>query len=192
MKLVTIVVMVALICAYFQWGIAYVHEIVEAAPRAERLKLSQSIESAKSKLIIYPDVVAERQEQLTYAKTLLEQELEQVPSELNINSLVKEILETADSSLVKAIPLNTRAADTVIMANSEYCVWNITMSGEGTLRALSNFIYSLERSQIPTAIVKSVMIKPANRAPEDPQEEETYRQVTGVIELAVYARAAEE
>jgi hypothetical protein len=155
-------------------------------PNTENQQLAFQIESAKRELADIPNLVDEREQQLVHAQELLASELDKTPRELDINSLIRTILQIASRSQVTVLPLTTTPPEYQVLNYYEYGHWHIAMSATGKLRDLANFVNSLDGKDISNATVTQVAVNPHNENTEISSIRNNHVFISSNLEFIVY------
>ena len=186
MMLAIILLCGALLVAYFQWGLDYLYLKAVTKPNTENQQLAFQIESARGELADIPNLVDEREQQLAHAQELLASELDKTPRELDINNIIRTILQIASRSGVTALPLTTTPPEYQVLNHYEYGHWHIAMSVTGKFQNLANFVNSLDGKDISNATVAQVVVNPCNENPEISSIRNNNVFVSSNLEFLVY------
>ncbi len=175
---------------YFLWGMEFIYTGLAQRPTQEQQRLTSEIQKARLQLAGMPNVVAERDEQLARAQEMVAIEQGRIPSALNINGVVRSILEIAGWYQVKAIPLRTTPQGTKAFGQYAYSYWNISVSVEGTFDDIASFVESTDGKYLPTGTIVSVLLDQDRKQAGQglPVQSEN---VTGTVELVIYAMPSE-
>lgn len=174
--------------AYFLWGIDYVFLGLSKEPTIENEQLSLQIESSRKELADIPDFLVEREYQLEQAQELLVREQGRIPGELNINDLVRRVIEIAEACQVKVIPLSTTPPGATSIGDYPYSYWSITISVEGDFLHIADFIENIDGRYLSTATVVSTALNQDIENPGSPDTANSTAAVNGKLQLIVYAR----
>ena len=174
------------IVAFSLWGIDYIYLRLVEKPTSEHEQLTLQIESSRKELANIPDLVVEREQQLEQAQELLANEQSKIFSALNINSLVRNIIEIANECQVKAIPLSTTPPQSKILGQYSYSYWHISMSVEGDFQNIADFVENVDGKYIPTATVVSTVLDQDKENPDSSNIQNSTASVSGTLELVVY------
>ncbi len=176
------------LAAYLLWGIDYVYLGLVEKPTPEQQQLTFQIESLRKELTNIPDLVVQREQQLVQAQELLANEQSKMPSALNINNLVRDILELASQCQVKAIPLRTTPPRSKTFGQSSYSYWDISLSVEGDFQNVANFVENIDGKYISTATVVSTVLDQRKMKQDSSNIENYTANVTGTLRLYIYTR----
>ena len=125
--------------AYFRWGADLLYIALLKKPNTEHQQLALQIESAREEILKMPNLVDERYQQLTHAQELLIIEQNKIPGELNINNIIRTVVEVGNRWQVMVIPLRTTPPDTQIVNENYYSHWHIFISVSGNIQDIANF-----------------------------------------------------
>ncbi|MFC1962112.1 type 4a pilus biogenesis protein PilO [Chloroflexota bacterium] len=186
-KLLALSLYVGWLAAFFLWGVDYVYLGLVEKPTHEQEQLISQIESSRNELVNIPDVIVEREHQLEQAQILLASQQSRIPSTLNINDLVRNIIEIANECQVKSIPLRTVNPESITIGQYSYRYWRISMSVEGDFQNIANFVENIDGQYISTATVTSIDLRQGKETPNSSNTTNYTSAVTGTIELVVYS-----
>ncbi|MFC1942245.1 hypothetical protein ACFLWU_03395 [Chloroflexota bacterium] len=187
-KILVLSLYIGCVVTYFLWGIDYVYLKLVEKPTREHEQLTLEIESSRNELANIPDLVFERGQRLVQAQELLANEQSKIPSTLNINNLVRNIIEIANECQVKAIPLHTTPPQSKILGQSSYNCWQIFMSVEGEFQNIANFVENVDGNYISTSTVVNTVLDRGKESQNSSNIQNYTANVSGKIELVVYSR----
>jgi hypothetical protein len=187
-KLVAVSLYLGLVVTYFLWGIDYVYLGLTDEPTREHEQLSLQIESSKKELANIPNLAVGREHLFAQAQELLASEQSRIPNTLNINDLVRSVIEIANECHVKAIPLNTTPPELKTIGQNSCSYWYISMSVEGDFQNIVNFIENIDGKYISTATVVSTILDQGKKNQDGSNTENYAAAVSGTLELIVYSR----
>ena len=164
----------------------YVYLKAAMKPDTETQQLVSQIESAKRELADIPNLVDEREQQLAHTQELLASELDKMPRELDINNLIRTILQIASQSRVTVLRLTTTPPEYQVLNHYEYGHWHIIMSATGKFQDLANFVDSLDGKDISNATIAQVVVNPLDENPEISSIRDNSVFVSSNLELLVY------
>jgi len=185
-KLLALSLCLGWVVTCFLWGIDYVYLRLTEKPTREHEQLSLQIESSMKELANIPNLVVERQYQLAQAQDLLVNEQSRIPNALNINDLVREVIEIANDCQVKAIPLNTAPPESKTIGQYSYSYWHISVSVEGDFQNIANFIENIDGEYLSTATVVSTVLDQGKENSDSSNTTNYTAAVRGRLELIVY------
>ncbi|MFC1902131.1 type 4a pilus biogenesis protein PilO [Chloroflexota bacterium] len=186
-KLFSLTLYLVCMVAYFLWGIDYVYLGLVEKPTQEQEQLTQQIESSKKELANIPNLVVEREHQLVLAQELLANNQSRIPDTLNINDIVRNIIEVANECQVKAIPLSTTSPQSIIIGQSSYIYWSIPMSVVGDFQNIANFVESVDGKNISTGTVVSIVLNQNGENIDSSNTQNYVATVSGSLALVVYS-----
>ena len=187
--LTTVFLYTGCMVVYFLWGIEPLYLSLVEKPNNEHQQLVFQIESAKKELANMPNLVDERVTQLEITKELLSSEQNKIPSGLNINNLIRTIIEVANRYQVKAIPLRTTSPESEIIDRYHYSHWRISMSVSGKFQNIVNFVDNLDGKDLLTATIVSVVLERDGKNPETSSIQNDTAPVKGTLELIIYSNS---
>ena len=190
-KFAVLFLCVLLIVVYFQWGIDNVYVWASKKPDIENQQLISQITSARNELANIPVPTGEPETQLTYAQNLLAIELAKIPGNVDINHVIRDILEIGYQCNVNAIPLSTTAPGMMTLRNYQYYYWNIDLLIEGTFQNIAEFIGRLDGSDITIGTIKQVSIVPTSTDNVSSDTPNHYVPAIGNIKMIIYTSAQE-
>ncbi|MFX0197955.1 MAG: type 4a pilus biogenesis protein PilO [Candidatus Hodarchaeota archaeon] len=187
-KLLVLSLYIVWVVIYFLWGINYVYFGLTEKPTHEQEQLSMQIESLRKELASIPNLVVEREHQFAQAQELLAKEQSRIPDALNINDLVREVIEIAYDCQVKAIPLSTTPPKSITIGQYSYSYWDISMSVEGEFQNIANFIENIDGKYMVTATVASTILDQGKENPDSANITNYTAPVSGRLNFVVYCR----
>ncbi|MBA7637517.1 hypothetical protein ES703_45162 [subsurface metagenome] len=154
--------------------------------RTEHEALAFQIAEASQTLAELPEVPQNLELQLAAVQASLAAEKRAFPSKVNSTEFINTILELADESGVKAIPLVTQSWSTEKISESDYQVFRLNVTVEGSFSQLLSFMSKLERGEYKTLVVENLSI---TRIPEEESTDEETIPVIASCDLAIYAQS---
>jgi hypothetical protein len=175
--LITVLVLV-LVAVYYITVTDYLKQ-----HRENKILASQTNEMTQM-LAQMPPTPADLEQKLKAAQSDFKATQESLPDRPNTTKTVDFILKLAETTEVKAIPLETQPWDIERVSGYDYPVFRLSISASGTYANLANFINQLESSELKTLIIESLSVE---RAADKSGEEGTIP-VEAKLAIAVYAR----
>jgi hypothetical protein len=168
----------ALVAVYYITATDYLKQ------HRENKTLASQINDMAQMLARIPRTPADLEQKLIAAQSDFTATRESLPDRLNTTRTVDFILKLAETSGVKAIPLETQSWNIKRVGGYDYPVFRLSISASGTFTKLSRFINQLETSELKTLVIESLSIE---RATAKPEEGGTIP-VEASLVIAVYAR----
>ncbi|MFC1870111.1 hypothetical protein ACFLYE_02435 [Chloroflexota bacterium] len=187
-KLSCIFLFVVLAVVYFLWGIDYAYLWFVEQPSAKQQQVVSQIESARAEYAMIPNLVDEREQQLLQAQGLLAAEQNKMPSELNINEIIKTIVKAADRHRVQVIPLSTTVSESETIHEYSYNRWHITTSVSGDFQNIVNYLSDIDGKDISTSAISNVVLQLAEGNLDSSSIQNDSMPLSGTITLVVYTR----
>lgn len=148
--LVPMVIILLVVYAYF--GLGYLKELKEHKVLASQLAdINQTL----------TDVTASSQDleqRMSAVQASLAVEQNRFPEKVNSTQVINSILQLADDTGVKAIPLVTQPWSIENVGEYDYYVFRLNVSVTGDFSQLVNFISQIEDSEFSTLIFDSLSV----------------------------------
>jgi hypothetical protein len=181
-KLLTIVLVLALLGVYYVFGTAYLKQ------KANNVALASQIAAADQQLAQIPPASADQPQRLAAANAGLQAELILFPAQLNSTRLVNDILKLAETTGVKAVPLVTQPWTLVSENQTDYPVFRLNIDVKGTYGQVADFINRLENGEPPTLVIETLTMDIAVETRPDETGETDTIMVDAILNVAVYIR----
>lgn len=154
------IVMIALII-YFQFGVNSVYEWAGRSQRAEIQTLSGQLQQTRRQLVDYENAAPSVNEtDLETAKAYLSSQRTPIPSGLDINHVIRDVLLIGDQCGIQAIPLSTSDPSRLNVGGFGMLRWDFTLVTEGRFEDIAAFIGRIDGNDISGTIVEAVSIYP--------------------------------
>lgn len=181
-----IVLIIVLIAVYYLLGTDYLKQ------RREGEALASQIAGTTQQLTLIPAPPDNLEQRLTDAENDLDATIDSIPQRLNSTQIINRILEIAEDTQVKALPLVTQ--DWVAKSYDEYSysVFRINVVATGTFTRVSHFISRLETSELETLVIEHLLVEQESllqRGEEEASQE--LAEVNASLQLAIYSRSSE-
>ena len=149
-KLVIAILIITLLVVYYLFGMDYIKQ------RQEQEALTSQITDVAQALEQVPEPPPDLEQRLAAAQASLATTRGAFPTKINSTQLINTILQLADDSGVKAIPLVTGPWSVVMVGEHDYHVLPLNVAVEGSFSQLVNFISKLENGEYKTLILEKV------------------------------------
>ncbi|HEY33651.1 MAG TPA: hypothetical protein G4O10_11195 [Dehalococcoidia bacterium] len=153
---------------------------------SEQDRLLSEIEEIDQSIQDLEEPPPDRLEELVMLQASLAAEQETIPSEVNNSDVIEAILNLAQETGVKAIPLVTAPWSKRSVGTKTYRVFQISVEVEGTFAQVSEFIDSLENGEFNTLLVDQLNVTVAGEESEVYAGEAT--PVVAELDLVVLAQ----
>lgn len=191
-KLIVLLLYIVLVITYFLWGIDDVYLWLAEKPVQENEELAMQIESSKEELVniprILPDLIVEQEYQLEQAQEILAYEQRKIPTALNINDLVRDVIKIANDCQIKAIPLSTAPLALKPVGQYSYNYWHIFISIEGDFQNITNFVENIGGKYISTGTVTSITLERTGNPSDSSDIQNQTAAMSGSLELIIYTK----
>lgn len=191
-KLIVLLLYIVLVITYFLWGIDDVYLWLAEKPVQENEELAMQIESSKEELVniprILPDLIVEQEYQLEQAQEILAYEQRKIPTALNINDLVRDVIKIANDCQIKAIPLSTAPLALKPVGQYSYNYWHIFISIEGDFQNITNFVENIGGKYISTGTVTSIILDRTGNPSDSSDIQNQTAAMSGSLELIIYTK----
>ena len=184
-QLVILAIYIIWVIIYFSWGMNYVYLGLVKNPTEENQQLAAEIEGARQELEGMPDTVTELTARMAAAQEQLEDERSRIPAAININDLVRNIVEIADARNVSVIPLTTSAPEYSVNDQFSYGFWNINISVAGDFEDIAGFLADIDGGNIASGTATSFSMTAGDAASDNGTSASP---ATGKVNLTVYTR----
>ena len=188
-KLLVLSLYIAWLVVYFQWGVDSVYLSLLERNNIEHQQLASRIESARKEIASIPNLIGEREQQFAHAQQLLAIEQDEMPSVLNINHLIRTIVEVADQCQVEAIPLRTTSPESQIINEYHYSRQHIFLTVKGDFQNIAKFVDNLDGKDISTATVTDIFLQRSDNDSDNLTIQNDAASVSGTLELIIYTRS---
>jgi len=182
-KLLIILLIVALVVAYYLFGTGYLKL------RQENEALASEITSVTGNLMLIPSPPADLEQRLAAAQAALSATKNAFPEKLNTTQIVNTILELADDVGVKAIPLVTQPWTTESINEHDYSVFRFDVVVRGTSEQLAGFLRRLEHDEIETLVIENLSVNKENEASVKVSISKAATRINASLSIAVYAQS---
>lgn len=182
-KLLFTVLITILLVVYAYLGIGYMKQ------SGEREALTSQITEAIETLREIPKPPQDIEQRLAAAQASLVAEQSIFPIKVNSTEVVNTILELADDSGVKAVPLETEPWSIQDVGERVYYVFRLNVTVEGSLSHLSNFVSKLENGRFRTLVVEDLSVTRVSEPSEEEGVSEGTISVVASLDLAIYTQS---
>jgi len=179
-KLLTAILIITLLVAYYLFGTDYINQ------RRENAALTSQITEATQALAQMPEVPRNLEQRLEAAQARLDAEQSVFPCNLHSTEVVNTILELADDCGIRAIPLVTQSWSTEVVGEHSYSVLRLTVAAEGNFTQLVSFVSRLENGEYETLVVENLSIARVIGGESASEEALTF---ISSFDLAIYAQS---
>ncbi len=182
-KLLFTVLITILLVVYAYLGIGYMKQ------RGEREALTSQITEVTETLREMPKLPQDIEPRLAAAQASLVAEQSIFSIKVNSTEVINTILELADDSGVKAVPLVTEPWSIQDVEEHGYYVFRLNVVVEGSLSDFSSFVSKLENGRFRTLVVEDLnVIKVSEQSKEESVSEGTIS-VVASLDLAIYTQS---
>ena len=188
-KLLVLSLYIAWLVVYFQWGVDSVYLSLLERNNIEHQQLASRIDSARKEIANMPNLVGEREQQFAHVQQLLVMEQGEMPSVLNINHLIRTVVEVADRCQVEAIPLRTTPPESQIINEYHYSRRHIFLTVKGDFQNIAKFVDNLDGKDISTATVTNIVLQRGDTDSDNLTIQNDATSVSGTLELVIYTRS---
>jgi hypothetical protein len=185
-KIVLILVIAALLVAYYWLGTGYLKE------RRQNNTLSADITETMLLVAEIPPSDPDLRQRLEAVQAELDTASSTFPVEPNTTAIIKTILQTAENIGIKAIPLVTRPWAIETINDYDVSVFRLNLNVSGTSAQFSDFLYQLENGETPTMIIEYLTV---NREDETSFQEslaEGSTRIMADLDIAIFAQAPKD
>jgi Tfp pilus assembly protein PilO len=180
-NLLIIILVAALLVAYGVIGADYLKQ------RNQRDAYDTQIAEAAAALILIPQPPADLEERLASAQDSLEEAKNVFMLDATNIEIINTILDTANQTGVKVIPLSTQPWVQESVANQTYAVFRIEIEVTGTYPQLVIFLKQLENGEPKTLVIESLTVESLHGASLLESSVRNTLPITANIRIAVYA-----
>jgi hypothetical protein len=149
-KLLTAILIITLLVAYYLFGTDYINK------RRENVALTSQITEVTQILAQMPEPPQNLEQRLEAAQVRLDAEQSVFPSNLHSTDVVNTILGLADDCGIRAIPLVTQSWSTEVVGEHSYSVLRLAVAAEGNFNQLVSFVNKLENGEYETLVVENL------------------------------------
>jgi hypothetical protein len=149
-KLLTAILIITLLVAYYLFGTDYINK------RRENVALTSQITEVTQILAQMPEPPQNLEQRLEAAQVRLDAEQSVFPSNLHSTEVVNTILGLADDCGIRAIPLVTQSWSTEVVGEHSYSVLRLAVAAEGNFNQLVSFVNKLENGEYETLVVENL------------------------------------
>ncbi len=136
-----------------------------------------------------PKLPQDLEQQLAAAQASLVAEQSIFPIKVNSTEVVNTILELADDSGVKAVPLVTEPWSIQDVGEHGYYVFRLNVAVEGILSELSSFVSILENGRFRTLVVEDLSVTRVSEQSEEEGISEGTISFVASLDLAIYTQS---
>ncbi len=179
-KLLITILIIVLLVVYYLFGMDYMKQ------RQEHEALTSQITDVTQTLAQIPELPQDLEQRLAAAQASLAAEQSAFPSQINSTQIINTILQLADDSGVKAIPLVTQLWSIENVGKHGYYVLRLNVTVEGSFSQLVSFVSKLENGEYKTLIVENLSV--SEQAEEESASEGTIP-ITASLDLAIYTQS---
>ena len=185
-KIVLILVIAALLVAYYWLGMGYLKE------RRQNNALSADITETMLLLaeIQTPDLGL--QQRLEEVQAELDTVSKTFPDEPNMTAIINTILQTAEDIGIKAIPLSTRPWDIETINDYDVSVFRLNLTVSGTSEQFSDFLKQLENGGTQTMIIEYLTVNKEDETSFQESLTESSVRIMADLDIAIYAQASKD
>jgi hypothetical protein len=181
-KLLTAVLIVALLAVYYLVGTDYLKE------RRDKESLTSQVSQATQALALIPSPPADLETRLDGARTGLEDAQNVFPAQLNSTGIIDYILRLADDAGVKAIPLLTQPWEVQSVEENNLRILRLQISVTGTYNGMSSFLSRLENGEVETLVMEYVTVDSIAMPFKGGDIYGNSSQINARLEVAVYTQ----
>jgi hypothetical protein len=149
-KLLTAILIITLLVAYYLFGTDYINKL------RENVALTSQITEVTQILAQMPEPPQNLEQRLEAAQVRLDAEQSVFPSNLHSTEVVNTILGLADDCGIRAIPLVTQSWSTEVVGEHSYSVLRLAVAAEGNFNQLVSFVNKLENGEYETLVVENL------------------------------------
>ena len=182
-KLLFAVLITILLVVYAYLGIGYMKQ------SEEREALTSQINEAIEALREMPRPPQDLEQRLAAAQASLVAEQSIFPIKVNSTEVITTILELADDSGVKAVPLETQPWSIQDVEEHGYYVFRLNVAVEGSLSDFSSFVSKLENGRFRTLVVEDLSVTSVSKQSEEESVSEGTISVVASLDLAIYTQS---
>jgi hypothetical protein len=182
-KLVLILFIALLLVAYYWLGTGYLKE------RGKNNALSTDIADATLLLADIPTPAADLQERLNAVRAELDAAQNTLPAEPNTTGIINAILELADSTGIKVLPLLTSPWKIEPYDDYNVAVFRLNLAITGTSGRFLDFLDRLENGDFPTLVIEDASVNKVDESYLDDSLSESSTRLEADLDIAIYARA---
>jgi hypothetical protein len=181
-KLLVIILVAGLLAAYYILGTGYGEQ------RRQQAALASQIAGATQQLALIPPPPADLETRQAAASANLDAVKNTFPGQLNSTWIVNDILQLADKTGVKAVPMITQPWSIESVNQGDYPVFRLNIALKGTFNQVANFINRLENGEPATLVIDDFKVDRVTGPPADEGETDGEVLVEASLDIAVYAR----
>jgi len=185
-KIVLILVIAALLVAYYWLGTGYLKE------RRQNNALSADITETMLSLAEIPPSYPDLQQRLEEVQAELDAASSTFPAEPNTTAIINTILKTAEDIGIKAIPLATRSWDIETFNDYDVSVFRLNLTVSGTSAQFSDFLNLLENGETQTMIIEYLTVNKEDDTSFQESLAEGSARIMGDLDIAIYAQAPKD
>jgi hypothetical protein len=182
-KLALILFITVLLAAYYWLGMGYLKE------RSRNNTLSADIDETTLLLADIPTPAADPQERLEAVQAELDAALKTLPAKSNTTEIINSILQLADSTGIKIIPLQTSPWAIETYDDYNVAVYQLNLAITGKSGRFLDFLDSLENGDFPTLVIENSSVNKADETHLEDSLSESSTQIEAYLSIAIYAQA---
>ncbi len=182
-KLLITILIIVLLAVYSLFGMDYMKQ------HQEQETLTSQITEVNEALREIPELPQDLEQRLAAAQASLAAEQSEFPGKINSTEVINTILELAEDSEVKAIPLVTEPWSADKVGEHDYYVFRLNVTVEGRFSQLVTFVSKLENGELKTLIVEDMSVTRVTEQSEEESAPEGTIPFTVNLDLAIYARS---
>lgn len=179
-KLLTAILIITLLVAYYLFGTDYMNQ------RRENAALTSQITEATEALAQMPEPPQNLEQRLEAAQVRLDAEQSVFPSNLHSTEVVNTILGLADDCGIRAIPLVIQSWSTEVVGEHSYSVLRLAVASEGNFTQLVSFVNKLENGEYETLVVENLSM---DRVPGGESASEETLIFIASFDLTIYTQS---
>jgi len=182
-KLLFTVLITILLVVYAYLGIGYMKQSGESKALASQI--TEAIETLRE----MPKPPQDIEQRLAAAQASLAAEQSAFLVKVNSTEVINTILELADDSGVKAVPLVTEPWSIQDVGEHGYYVFRLNVAVEGSLSHFSSFVSKLENGRFRTLVVEDLGVTRVSEQSEEEGISEGTISVVASLDLAIYTQS---
>lgn len=181
-KLLITIWIIALLAVYVHLGMGYMGQV------EEHEALTSQIAGVRQALAQIPEAPQYLEQQLAAAEASLAAVQDAFPSRINSTEVIEAILELAENTDVKAIPLGIQPWSIETVGEHNYGVLRLTAAVQGGFSQLLSFVSQLENGEFKTLIVENLSVTRVAGRSEKGSIPEEITPVTASLNLVIHSR----
>lgn len=181
-KILIVVMVVVLLAVYYILGTDYLRQ------HHKNAALASQISAAAQQLAQIPPTPADPEQRQKAASAGLEAVINAFPALPNSTRIVNDILQLAEATGVKAIPMITQPWTVASVNQTEYPVFRLNIAVKGTYAQVAEFIDRLENGEPTTLVIADLTMENATEPSLNESDTGDNLSVDAVLNVAIYAR----